>query len=122
MLGDLGRIRPAATAKGGFSILVSNILVSNIVEPFLSSLPLSAPSKKDLLWFRRFVPVSEVAIWLFRRFRSVMLATWIAVQVYSTIRLYACTVLLVLKNETLIRHGNHYWTRLVHGARQNRFS
>ena len=49
MLGDLGRIRPAATAKGGFSILVSNI-----VEPFLSSLPLSAPSKKDLLWFRRF--------------------------------------------------------------------
>ena len=24
--------------------------------------------------------------------------------------------------ETLIRHGNHYWTRLVHGARQNRFS
>ena len=54
MLGDLGRIRPAATAKGGFSILVSNILVSNIVEPFLSSLPLSAPSKKDLLWFCRF--------------------------------------------------------------------
>ena len=96
MLGDLGRIRPAATAKGGFSILVSNILVSNIVEPFLSSLPLSAPSKKDLLWFRRFAvsPVSEVAIWLSRRFRSVIagyMDCCTSIQYYKAVCLYSVT-------------------------------